>query len=201
MRRIQKHFFAVMAGLTLVVWITAQIILSLTPYRPPFTYLFVGFFGFALFPLFLINLGFVFVPTERLFSIAACILIIIDFFWITPFIGNWAMDREHRWFFSSGQVTYDLIVNEAMQRKNTLTSRGADVGSNGNTTAYGQTNAEGSVIVVFPRPVWLSRRHAIVYYSGTNTVAVSTPKGAFQIPGYYGHVFLPVTNHWYETVP
>jgi hypothetical protein len=79
MKIIQKHFFAVTTALTIVVWIIAQIFLSLTPYRPPFTYILVGFVGVALIALFLINLGFVFVPTERLYSIAACILIIVGF--------------------------------------------------------------------------------------------------------------------------
>jgi hypothetical protein len=149
--------------------------------------------------LFFVNLGFaVFKSKQRITHIIVSLLIVITLFWFFPFSIKWHRNTERRWFFQGGMQNYEVMIDKVVQNKAMLTSKSSPLGDIvGNSNFFGQTNVDGSIIIVIAGRGGYSRA-GYLYYSGSQMSVNPENTNQYCLPDNPYRFYTHLANGWYE---
>ena len=129
----------------------------------------------------------VFAKGHRLVHIAITLLL-VSAFAVAQVTRDSHVDKRHRWFVHEESKTYEEMVAKILQHRSELEAQPRSLRGIVQREAFGQTNAEGALTILFPGGEG-GPRHGYLYYSGsllaTDPVHVDEP-------------ITHLTNHWYE---
>jgi hypothetical protein len=193
------RFSAILVGTTLfllALCLISTVWMQATPFRPC---LVDGLFTVSV-PLlgiiFIVNLAFIF--DRRCRIIHAMVLVVI----IASRVGILALlsiePAELRWFRKSGYLEYDRIVQKILLRRSYLglTNRSLET-IVGRAHVFGQTNADGAILVSFTSEGNCGR-DGYVYYTGKELIQSADNTNLFYFAEMPQNYYLHITNNWYR---
>jgi hypothetical protein len=132
----------------------------------------------------------------RLPNVLAALLVVGVVLLVFPVTASLFGGVQKRWFLESGHKDFESVIASIMTRKAFLTSKmkPLDKAVHG-SRAYGRTNADGSITIIFQGAGnW--PRAGYVYYSGDQAIRQAN-SSFYVVPGALGRPYVHLTNGWY----
>jgi hypothetical protein len=184
-------FIALLLSMYLLIGITGNV------YVPYGFILVVSIFMLLL--VLALNISAFLTEKSKRLPVFIALLILVEIMCL-PLVRRWCMATSHRRFFSKDIYSYNLIVDQIINKEQGLTS---DLRPLSEITGYSgvitaRTNSDRSIYIVFQGRNGSPRR-GYLYYSGRDLVPQPGSLGEYIFrdePA--GQTFFHLTNDWYE---